>query len=249
MGDMDSSGSSAASHSASGPRRSTRSAGDKEPLFDGLAALALAKKDALRLKREATKAKRDVLRAQDAMEFQFPDKVELGTFNEVLETNLLSFGLDERGLPKVPPKIPLCRLKLMQLVRTLQVHSSAIARLKSRFEMHGYIEDAPKFYVQMVDENGVDLVVTQEIRDAWDPTWVVQNQTFEAECDKDPAFAIPRDRMFVVFDGNHRLFCWMQVASKYPSEFKYHPRVVCLILKGNKDTFLEVEAAMHELNK
>lgn len=55
--------------------------------------------------------------------------------------------------------------------------------------------------------------------------------------------------MFSVFDGNHRLYSWMQLAEQNSHDEKYHPRVVCRILKGEKSSFVQIESAMHALNR
>jgi hypothetical protein len=112
-----------------------------------------------------------------------------------------------------------------------------------------YLSLGTKFYVQPRDANGVKLFVTDKIRKTWDPVWQEQDRMFEEECDANEHFVGLKERMFAIFDGNHRFHAWSMVCSKYPDEVKYHPWVVCLILKGDQAFMVELEQAMHGVNK
>lgn len=170
--------------------------------------------------------------------------------SEVISRHVLDLGRDGKGQPLEPPCIPMCRLVHMELVRSLQKDNDSIVKLKESFTTVGYSPGfGSKFYVQPCDVNGVVLTVTNEQRDGWDEMWREVDLEFERECDEHPAFHVLKDKMFAVFDGNHRLFSWMQVAALYPDSRKYHPRVMCTILKGDKGSLIEIETAMHTLNK
>ena len=170
--------------------------------------------------------------------------------SEVIERNVLDLGKDDYGRAREPPRIPLCRLVHMEVVRSLQRNSDSIARLKESFMTVGYSPGyGAKFYVQPYDSAGKVLFVTDEIKNGWDDLWRRVDQEFEAECDADPAFSYLKDKMFCVFDGNHRLFSWMQITKLFPDDRKYHPRVVCTIFKGDNGSLIEIEIAMHTVNK
>ena len=103
--------------------------------------------------------------------------------------------------------------------------------------------------MQPADEHGNPIYVTDAIRDSWDDIWKNENAAFEEECRADPDFAILVDKMFAVFDGNHRLYSWMQVTAENPFVRKYHPRVACTVFKGEKSSIIEIETTMHTVNK
>ena len=79
--------------------------------------------------------------------------------------------------------------------------------------------------------------------------WRMIDEEFVNECEANPAFHVLKDKMFVVFDGNHRLYSWMQVTPEFPDARKYHAGVNCQILKGDRNSLAEIEMAMHTLNK
>jgi hypothetical protein len=155
---------------------------------------------------------------------------------------------DENGRILPIPRIPLCRLQIMTVVRPLQKQSAAIDSLKEEFRNLGYQPDTPSFFIQCEDSEGTVNFVTDEIRRTWDPLWVRANDEFEAECSLVPEFGELKDKMFSVLDGNHRLFSWMQLAEENPRDMKYHPRVVAVLLRCPKDKLVEVEMAMHARN-
>jgi hypothetical protein len=106
-----------------------------------------------------------------------------------------------------------------------------------------------RFYVQPADACGQLAFCTQDIREKWDPLWVLENEKFEEECEADESFWILKDKMFYVFDGNHRLYSWMKVMEEHPTNPKYHPRVICTIFKGESGSLIQIEAAMHTVNQ
>ena len=173
-----------------------------------------------------------------------PLKVE--PFAHVIQKYTVDFLHD--GVKVPVPRIPLCRLMNMPLVRPLQRDSPAIDTLKAEFRKLGYQADTPSFFVQYADMEGEMHTVTDDIRGRWDQCWVRANAEFEAECDRFPVFANFKDKMFSVLDGNHRLLSWMQLSEEFPNDMKYHPRVVCVILECSKDNLIEVEMAMHARN-
>jgi len=122
--------------------------------------------------------------------------------------------------------------------------------LKESFRSHGYSAGiGARFYVQPADEEGNPIYISDAIKDGWDDLWKAENAAFEEECLSDPGFSVLADKMFAVFDGNHRLFSWMQVTAENSHIKKYHPRVLCTVFKGEKSSIIEIETAMHTINK
>lgn len=57
------------------------------------------------------------------------------------------------------------------------------------------------------------------------------------------------NRMFLVFDGNHHLYLWMLVAKQHLDVERVHLLVIARFLKAKRESMIEIELAMHELNK
>lgn len=176
-------------------------------------------------------------------------EVETGPFIETIDKYLIKFGDDADGKRRQPPKIPLYCLLGMQMIRSLQVNMMAIDNLKAKFKMHSYVEEQFIFYVQPTDEDGNTNRVTNVICQNWGPLWIEENRMFEAECDQHAAFACLKDKIFSMFDGNHRLFAWRAICDEFPVEPKYDPRIRAKIFIGIKDSYIELEAAMHAINQ
>lgn len=100
----------------------------------------------------------------------------------------------------------------------------------------------------MTNVEGEVQICTNAFRETWDDAWVQQSEEFENDCFH-PSFQILRDKMFLVFNGNHWLYSWMELAEENSHDEKYHPRVVCQILKGDKSYFVQIESTMHALNR
>lgn len=172
------------------------------------------------------------------------------SLSNIILRNKYDFGRDSAGLELVPPSIPLCRLAHMEKVRFLQRNGEAVEKLDSLFRTEGYCEiDTAKFYVVPTDSEGEDLFISEEEKVSWDDVWKQQDLEFERDCDRHESFKFLKSRKFSVFDGNHRLFAWMEVAKEFPKELKYHPRVNCVILRGDKSSMVPLEQAMHGINK
>lgn len=170
-------------------------------------------------------------------------------FSKVLERHNVDFGVTDNGFPREPPRIPLCRMKNMEVVCSLQVQLGAIKNLQAKFRTNGYVEDLSKFYVSMTNADGVEEFVTEDQSASWDDIWKRQDAEFEAECARAPEFEELSNWMFLVFDGNHRLYSWLLVRMEHPDVEKFHPRVIGRFLRAKREAMIEIESTMHELNK
>lgn len=222
----------------------TRSQAEKTTLLSPLKTAQRKKLEKLKLERlKLSRLKLDS--EMEAMVVGVQD-VKVEPFAFVIDKYRVQYIHEGRQLK--PPQIPLCRLINMELVRPLQEQSAAIETLKVEFKKMGYLPDTPSFFVQLEDLEGKTQLVTDEIRDSWDPLWVEENRAFEEEIAQVAEFATLKDKMFSVLDGNHRLHSWMGLSKEYPMDKKYHPRVQCVILSCPKESMVEVEMAMHARN-
>lgn len=173
------------------------------------------------------------------------ERLEKGSFEGIVGNFLVSFGNDVSGKPREPPRIPLCRLMTMEAVQTLQ--QASLHQMKTDFIRNGYVDKFLEFHISETNAQGQRVSVSDFIED-WDPLWKAANEEFERECDEFVEFHELKHMMFWVFDGNHRLNAWTQVAAEYPHDPKYHPRVRFSLLKPGECGFRKIEQAMHGLN-
>lgn len=147
--------------------------------------------------------------------------------------------------------IPLCRMVGLPVVRPAM--KSDIARLQDHFRDVGYVEGQGVFYVAIENDNKepgkVKTVdVTAEMVASWSPNWVKVNAEFEDFLQADPDLQKFSDKMFHVWDGNHRLEAWYPYINAEKSHDPvWHFRVDCILLdlKGDNMTAL---TALHEIN-
>ena len=134
----------------------------------------------------------------------------------------------------------------MQAVRPIQ--DEAVDLLKKTFEESGFVSGHQAFYLSLSNENGERRTVA-EFSPNWDPIWKDLNEEFDKACDEVAEFHVLKDKMFWVFDGNHRWTAWTAVASMYPEKRRYHPCVKFTLLEPDQMSWTRVEQAMHKLNK
>ncbi|KAL3682277.1 hypothetical protein R1sor_000299 [Riccia sorocarpa] len=122
--------------------------------------------------------------------------------------------------------------------------------LKKSFETHCYMEHFAAFHVSLFDENGNEMLVTDEDKAGWDMLWRMESQDFDAECSKIPEYQHLVNKKFFTWDGNHRLITWMQVSMspERTTTKAWHPRVRCVILIPQVTVYKQIEVAMHNLN-
>ncbi|KAL3676713.1 hypothetical protein R1sor_026661 [Riccia sorocarpa] len=124
--------------------------------------------------------------------------------------------------------------------------------LRRSFETHCYNEHGAGFHVCPFDENGNELVVTDEDKAKWDVLWRMESEKFDEECSKVPEYqnlAIV-NRKFSTWDGNHQVITWIEVSTspERTQRMAWHPRVRCVILVPLVHAYKQIEVAMHNLN-
>ncbi|KAL3688950.1 hypothetical protein R1sor_015259 [Riccia sorocarpa] len=167
---------------------------------------------------------------------------ESGAFSNIIHTYTMKF---ENNKPT--PKIPLCKLVQFTWVRQFQTTSLQTEALKKSFETHCYMEYFAAFHVSLFDENGKEMLVTDEDKAGRDMLWRMESQEFDAECSKIPEYQHPVNKKFSTWDGNYRRITWMQVSmSPERTTRKAWHRCVILILPVT--VYKQIEVAMHNLN-
>ncbi|KAL3701419.1 hypothetical protein R1sor_019441 [Riccia sorocarpa] len=160
--------------------------------------------------------------------------------------------LKNQGAPNLPDpsnagKLPVVTESSDDAQKTT---SHMTEQLKRSFETHCYNEHGAGFHVCPFDENGNELVVTDEDKVKWDVLWRMESEKFDEECSKMPEYQNLVNRKFSTWDGNHRVITWMEVStsSERTQRMAWHPRVRCVILVPPVHAYKQIEVAMHNLN-
>ena len=79
----------------------------------------------------------------------------------------------------------------------------------------GYMEGNGFFYVALEDNHGHTNDVTPTVMAKWSMEWREVNDEFEKKLFADEDMKIFSDKMFMVWDGNHRLQAWMPIIEQF----------------------------------
>lgn len=120
---------------------------------------------------------------------------------------------------------------------------------RQRLRRMDMLKNSWVFYVQPTNKDGNTNCISDAIRVSWDPIWTEENKLFENECDQHAQFSCLKDKMFSMFDGNHRLFAWRVVCEACSMEARYHPRVHAKIFTRIKDSYIKLKSTMHAINQ
>ena len=99
-------------------------------------------------------------------------------------------------------------IHLYQMISLPIVHpflKNNVLNLASHCISCGYLEDNEVFYVSMEDNEGRTKAVTNEIVATWSENWAFVNAKFENLLQGDDDLCIFSSKIFMVWDGNHRL--------------------------------------------
>ena len=142
--------------------------------------------------------------------------------------------------------IPLCRLLPLSVVRPyLKID---VSQLATHFMIDGYMEGNGFFYVALEDNHGHTNEVTPTVVAKWSSEWKEVNDKFEKKLLADVDLKIFSNKMFMVWDGNHRLQAWMPIIEQFHThDINWHFCVESVILepRGNVPSMI---AALHEVN-
>ena len=143
--------------------------------------------------------------------------------------------------------IPLCRMVVMTDVR--QPLEVDIQKLRSEFTM-GYKRGGPVFYVALRNFAMEEGFVTEELRKGWSKQWQKADREFESILNTSPYLKKFSNRMFCVWDGNHRLLAWYPfIASNQRNNPAFHVPVKAIVLRVEESNRKELLHAMTDWNK
>lgn len=91
--------------------------------------------------------------------------------------------------------------------------------------------------------------VSEEVRGSWNEHWRQRDKEFEDLLHSDPDLSFLLNKMFFVWDGNHRLMAWVPyIASKHSQELKWHYAVEARLLLTLGHTGVLIDA-MNDINR
>ena len=180
--------------------------------------------------------------SQDQLELELHGFLKKETVNTSSRLERLRY--QPRAKSKI--NIPLCRMISLPVVRPFLKND--VMNLAAHFVTCGYMEGNGVFYVALENNEGKTVDVTDDIIKTWSPNWLIANAAFERELQNDEDLKVFSGKMFMVWDGNHRLQAWLPLINRdHADDFQWHYAVESIILevKGDVATTL---TALHEVN-
>jgi hypothetical protein len=139
--------------------------------------------------------------------------------------------------------IPLCRLRVLPLVR--RISEIEVQRLECEFVMR-YREGDRIMYV--FNDIPVDLPVSPAIMASWSPLWQEASLEFDVKLKEDPDLAHLCGQIFFVWEGNHRLTAWWRhINNNHADQKSWHVSVDCIMVDPRECTGVFLNA-MSDIN-
>ncbi|MCO5608266.1 hypothetical protein L7F22_062472 [Adiantum nelumboides] len=92
-------------------------------------------------------------------------------------------------------------------------------------------------------------LVTDDIRRDWDPLWIEINNEFEEELASKSNLGSLCNKMFYVWEGNHRTVAWQAVINeKFSMVKEKHYRVLCTIIDPTKVSEIALLTSLQRMN-
>lgn len=124
-----------------------------------------------------------------------------------------------------------------------------ISKLKAEFTT-GYRRGGPCFYVSTHSYELKTMDVTDEIRGGWSENWKETERQFEEQCKANPDLNKFSNKMFFIWDGNHRFKAWMPLIEQFhKDEPEFHVAVKSIVMRVNNDNKRQLLNAMTHWNK
>ena len=121
---------------------------------------------------------------------------------------------------KAQMDVPLYRMISLQVVRLALAMD--IEKMKADF-IHGYRPRAAVFYLSTTNIQGTERTVSDENCMSWNAHWRRKNVEFEEFLNADPELHFFSNKMFYVYDGNHKLVAWTEFIHKaHPNDLDWH---------------------------
>lgn len=143
--------------------------------------------------------------------------------------------------------IPLCRMVEMTDVR--HPLDPDIQKLRGEFT-NGYKRGGPAFYVALRSFKLEEVEVSDKDRSGWSEQWKIADRVFEERLKANPSLSKFSNKMFHVWDGNHRYKAWMPFIKEFHiSDPKFHVPVRAILLNVTEENKHRLLHAMTDWNK
>jgi hypothetical protein len=153
-----------------------------------------------------------------------------------------------RFQPRAKSKISIPLYRMINLPIVWPFLKNDVLNLAFHFVSYGYLEGNGIFYVSMEDYDGRTRAVTDEVVATWSENWVAVNAEFEQLLQSDDDLRVFSGKMFMVWDGNHRLQAWLPIINDdHGQDQSWHFSVESIILVVNGDV-ASLVAALHDVN-
>ena len=140
-------------------------------------------------------------------EMQKPHKTD---FNSVIN----NLRIKPSGKSRI--SIPICRLVSLAVVRpVLEVD---VQFLENEF-INGYREGDRILYVSVYDKKKSNqFELNAEVEATWNAHWHATDASFEEKFNADDNYVSLRNKMFFVWEGNHRVTAWQRHIERFHAE-------------------------------
>ena len=109
---------------------------------------------------------------------------------------------------------------------------------------NGYCVGDRVFYISATNSKGNFQFVDDEVHASQ------ANAVFESQLDTDLSLTAYKNKMFFIWDDNHKYFTWTNYIDRiYTEDFEHHVFVESIILAPEPDDILSLLTAMHDINK
>lgn len=165
------------------------------------------------------------------------------------QVELLAQTMDRLRIcrPTLPPLIPLCRIYRHDSVRQVGPRRSA---LKKTFLFDGYLQEKGSFLLSLKGPSGADIPLTEDVISSWDPLWQDVNTKFEESLLTNPDWSDLHNRMFLCWDGNHRLQAWTEaIQENFRLDLSKHICVGASFISVGPSDELPLIGALNRLNR
>lgn len=106
-----------------------------------------------------------------------------------------------------------------------------VSGLKSSFGKEGYVAEKGAFIISIWNYAREEILVSEKYVQEWDAIWKEVNDEFERDVGSNPRLAALSNRMFFVWDGNHRLCAWQSaIKERFSRTREKHQRILCTVI-------------------
>jgi hypothetical protein len=124
-----------------------------------------------------------------------------------------------------------------------------ITKLGADF-FNGYRDVDRVFYLSATDSKETFQFVEGKVHASRSPNWARANAVFESQLDSDPSFTSYKNKLFLIWDGNHKFFAWKSYIDRvYTEDYERHVFVDSIILVSESDVIPNLLNVMHDINK